>query len=153
MKCSDAMQKFMELDDYRMMPAGLRLHLLLCRKCRRECAELQKVFLSLTSSAPYKAPLNIVSSVMSVIFANESYVERRVSGLKWVAAGSVIFSSIFLINFSETFIMLREHFGSFFIIPMSIVLGLVITAYAVILIGCNYEYIKKYIEQIHITRH
>lgn len=145
MKCNRAVEEYIKLEDYSQMPFIMRIHLLFCAECRTEIDRLQKLFAKIGNDSLYRAPLNFSTSVMDVIRRESVYKGRSVSGFKWVTIGSVIFSSIVLLNFSESFLWLRSNFGSGYTLPLSIVMGFVITAYSVMVIGCNYEYIKKYI--------
>jgi len=150
MKCNDAVDKFMELDDYRDIPLLLRIHLLICRKCRGEVAALTAALDIISSGSPFDAPRGLAGSIMNAILRDSLSHTGKISGLKWVSAGTVIFMSILLINFSDSFIWLKEQFGSLYTIPLSIVLGLVLTAYLSIVVGCNYEAVKKYyIDHFH----
>jgi hypothetical protein len=146
MKCDRAIEEYLKLDNSSCMPLMLRFHIMLCRKCRYEIKKLDMTFLLLRKDSPYYSPNNIALSVMNILRSGKVATCKTVSGLKWVSSGAIIFSSIVLINFSESFIWLKKEFGSHYIIPLSIVMGLVLTAYSAILIACNYEYIKKYIE-------
>lgn len=146
MKCDRTVNSYLQLEDYTSIPFTLRLHLLLCKKCRQEIKILSRTFSRIRNDFPYKSPVDITLSVMSIIRAENITSGKTVSGFKWVSIGAIIFSSIVLINFSESFIWLKKEFGSNYTIPVSIVMGFIITAYASILIACNYEYIKKYID-------
>lgn len=149
MKCDDAVERFMELDDYREIPFLLRLHILLCRRCRGEVAALTAALDILAAESPFKAHNGLALVIMNRIRRESLPHGGRVSGAKWVFAGTVLFLSILLVNFSESFIWLEEQFGSQYTIPLSIVLGLVLTAYLSIVIGCNYEAVKRYIDHFH----
>lgn len=149
MKCDKAVESFMELDDYREIPFLLRLHILICKKCRAEVAALTAALDILASESPFKVQRSFTLSVMNKITGESLSHGGKVSGAKWVFAGTVLFLSIFLVNFSESFIWLEEQFGSQYTIPFSIVLGLVLTAYLSIVIGCNYEAVKKYLDHLH----
>ncbi|HOP64438.1 MAG TPA: hypothetical protein PK906_13740 [Spirochaetota bacterium] len=144
MKCNDAVEKFMELDDYRDIPFLLRLHFLFCRKCRGEVAAMTAALDILSSGSPYAAPRGLAGSIMNSILRQSLSHAGKISGVKWVSAGTVIFMSILLINFSDSFIWLKQQFGSLYTLPLSIVLGLVLTAYLSFVVGCNYEAVKKY---------
>jgi hypothetical protein len=124
----------------------LRFHLLFCSECRREISRLRDLFVFVKNDSLYKSSYDISTSVMNIIRRESAFNGKTISGLKWVTIGSIIFLSILLINFSESFVWLKGEFGSGYTIPMSIVMGFVLTAYATILIGCNYESIKKYLE-------
>jgi len=94
----------------------------------------------------YKSPYDITASVMDIIRKESVYAVKTISGFKWVTIGLIIFLSILLINFSDSFLWLKNEFGSNYTIPLSIVMGFIFTAYSAVLIGCNYERITKYLE-------
>lgn len=146
MKCNKAVEDYLKLEDPSQVPFNLKLHILFCGECRREIYRLRKYFVFLSNDSLYKSPYDISSSVMDIIRRERVYIEKTVSGLKWFGIGSVIFLSILLLNFSESFLWLKNEFGSDLTIPLSIVMGFVFTAYAAVVVGCNYEYIKKYID-------
>lgn len=146
MKCERAIEKYLDTDNNSGIPIMLRLHIISCTKCRREIKTLRSTFMQIRMEPPYKSHIDITRSVMNIIEAESITDGKTISGFKWVSIGTIIFSSIVLINFSDSFIWLKKEFGSNYTIPLSIVMGLIFTAYAAILIACNYEYIKKYIE-------
>ncbi len=146
MKCSKAVEDYLKLENNSHTPFILKLHLMFCRECREEAVRLKKVFNLLKNDSVYKSPYDIKTSVMDIIRSESVYVVKTISGLKWVTIGSIIFFSILLINFSDSFLWLKIEFGSDYTIPMSIVMGFVFSAYSAVLIGCNYESIKKYLE-------
>lgn len=146
MKCDKAVEKYLKLEDFSHMPVILKLHLMFCGECRREISRLRKTFVFLKNDSLYKSPFDITSSVMDIIRSESVFAAKTISGFKWVTIGLVIFFSIFLINFSDSFVWLKNEFGSYYTIPMGLVLGFVLTGYSVILMACNYEYIKKYID-------
>ena len=149
MKCNRAVDEYLERENFSHLPLLLRFHILFCTECRREIARLRKLFISLNNDSLYQSPYDISSSVMNIIRRDQIYSARTISVFKWVTIGSIIFLSIFLINFSESFLWLKNEFGSDYTIPMNIVMGFFLSGYAIILIGCNYEYIKKYID-LHV---
>lgn len=151
MKCDNALERFMELDDYRDIPFMLRVHLFYCKKCREEAAAIIAAMDLLSAESPYTAPAGLPLIIMNRILDESLSHVGKVSGTKWAVVGTVIFSSILLINFSESFLWLQEQFGSQYTLPLSIVMGLVITAYLSIVVGCNYEAMKKYYQD-HFQR-
>jgi membrane-bound acyltransferase YfiQ involved in biofilm formation len=146
MKCSKAVEDYLKLDNNSHTPFVLKLHLMFCKECRNEVIRLKKVFYILKEDAVYKSPYDIRTSVMDIIRSESVYAVKTISAFKWVTIGSIIFFSILLINFSDSFLWLKNEFGSDYTIPMSIVMGFIFSAYSAVLIGCNYESIKKYLE-------
>jgi len=146
MKCNKAVEEYLKLEKVSHTPIILKLHIIFCRECRIEISRLSRLFAVMQKDSVYRSSRDFTSSVMDVIRREGVFNAKTISGFKWVTIGSVIFFSILLINFSDSFLWLKNEFGSDYTLPMSIVMGFVITAYASILIGCNYEYIKKYID-------
>jgi len=145
-KANKAVEEYLELEDYSHIPLIIKFHIIFCKECREEISRLRKVFGFIKDDSLYKSSYNISSSVMNIIRRESVYTAKTISVFKWITIGSVIFFSIFLINFSDSFLWLKKEFGSDYTLPMGIVMGFVVTAYSAILIGCNYEYIKKYID-------
>lgn len=146
MKCSKVVEDYLKLDNGSHAPFILKLHIMFCRDCRSEILRLKEVFDLMKNESVYKSPYDIKSTVMDIIRSESVYTAKTISGFKWVTIGLIIFFSILLINFSDSFLWLKNEFGSDYMIPMSIVMGFVFTAYSAVLIGCNYEDIKKYLE-------
>jgi len=147
MNCEKIMSKLLEIGDYSHIPLKIKLHLLLCPKCRRESAILLHSFNSMKADAPYCAPSWIEKSIIAKIEKQNASGYSNISPFKWIASSSIIFASIILVNYSNTFIDINKEFGKSFSIPMAIVMGSAITSYLAILVGCNYEAIIKAINK------
>lgn len=146
MKCSKVVEEYIKSEENLEISFFLIIHIFFCKRCRKEISALKQIFTNLQNDSIYKVSYDMSSSIMNII-RNENMIKiKTISGFKWVTIGSIIFFSIFLLNFSESFLWLKNEFGSNYTIPLSIVMGFVLTGYAAILIGCNYEYIKKYID-------
>ncbi|MCP4138613.1 MAG: hypothetical protein GY754_47090 [bacterium] len=143
MKCNKAIERFLELDNYTALPFSIRLHTTFCPKCENEIFSLQEKFNSLHNAVPFKPEFDITNSVMSEIALLETSYEHNVSNLKWFSVGAIILGSIFLIPFSNNLSWLRVYFGANLEIPLSIVMGLAISVYAVLFIGSHLEELKK----------
>ncbi len=149
MKCEKAVAEYLETDEKYRVPLLVKLHMIFCPKCSDEICKLMAVMDLLENDSLWKTERNITGYVMDRISLQNVYSEKRVSGIKWMVIGAVIVSSILLINFSNSFIWLREQYGSEFAIPLSIVLGLAITAYMMVLTLSNYDYLEKYLHYIY----
>jgi hypothetical protein len=145
MKCDKAVNNYLKLDNNTQMPFLLKLHVIFCRDCRREISGLRNLFFMFKNDSSYKKSYDMSSSIMEIIRRESIYTVKTISGFKWGLIGMLIFLSILLLNFSESFIWLKNEFGSDYTIPLSIVMGFILTAYSSIVVGCNYENIKKYI--------
>ncbi len=149
MKCEKVITKYLESDDKYRIPLLVKIHTYFCPGCSNEISKLMAAMDLLENDSIWKTERNITGYVMDRISLQSVYSEKRVSGIKWILIGAVIISSILLINFSDSFIWLKEQYGSNFVIPLSIVLGLAITAYMMILTLSNYDYLEKYLHYIY----
>ena len=149
MKCEKAMAIYLENEKKFSIPISVKWHIMFCPVCSAEISRLMAILKMLEKETIWKTEENITGFVMDRIMQKRVYYEKRVSGVKWMAIGAVIISSILLINFSNSFIWFRDYFGFGFVVPMSIVLGLAITAYMVFLTLSNYDYLEKYLHYIY----
>jgi hypothetical protein len=146
MKCEKFMRKFMTMDDYRSMGLSMRLHMFICRSCSKEARELSGAMRRLQQGAPFRMKSSISGQVMSVILDREAFSENRITWTNWISIGSLIFLSILLINFSDSFIWLKAVFGADLTVPVSVVLGSIFSLYAMIVTAVNYESMKSVID-------
>ncbi len=143
MKCKNAINQFMLLDDYKNLPWRIKFHILFCKNCRQEIRKLTEELNSLTCKTPFYITRDISDDVMNIINNFRTVQQKNMSNFKWIAAGAIMLSSMFLVSFSNSMIWLKSTFGSSFIIPLSIVQGLVITGYAALFIGSHLDGLKK----------
>ncbi|HNU91178.1 MAG TPA: hypothetical protein PKO25_04850 [Spirochaetota bacterium] len=129
MKCDEAMRRLLEHDNAPGYPLPLRLHLRRCAHCRAEEARLRAALEELKAVALSPRDMDISDAVMAGIERLESY-RRDVPMYNWIGGGLAILGGIVLISFSDSFAWLRGSFGGDFEVPLSIVLGIVITLYA-----------------------
>ncbi len=145
MKCEEFITGFLESDDFTNINLKMRLHMLKCLNCKKEAHKMTAIMKDLRKTSPYRINSSVSNIIMSQILAKESFKESRITWGKWLLIGAVIFFSLFLINFSDSFIWLKSEFGANFTIPLSIVLGLVFTLYAIIVTGINYKSMQSVI--------
>jgi hypothetical protein len=146
MKCDKAIQNFLEQEDCLYIPFRVRWHALLCSECREEIQSLKKIFTKAQNSYCFPMPEDLSGIIMEKITESNIIYEGKVSSSKWLLTGVIIFVSIFLISYSDSFIWLRQYFGSDLEIPLNLVLGMVITLYAASFIGSHLDDVKKIID-------
>lgn len=129
MKCDEAMRKVLELDQGSGHLLFLWLHLRRCARCRAEAAALDAILCKLRQTPLPGPDMDVSDAVMAEIERLESY-RRDVPMYNWVGGGLAILGGIVLVSFSDSFAWLRGSFGGDFEVPLSIVLGIVITLYA-----------------------
>ncbi len=143
MKCNSVIKHFLELEDYMYLPYSIRWHILLCKSCRKEILSLQKNLNKVKRSEPFEMPNDLSSVIMDRIFASPVLYKKNISSTKWLSAGSLIFLSIFMISFSDSFTWLRHHFKGDLEVPLNIVMGIIITLYIALFIGAHLDEAKK----------
>ncbi len=153
MKCEEVIERFLGQEDGRYPAFFIRLHIVFCSRCRNEIRALQSIFIKAATSSSYTMPYDATGEVMRSIFKSAIIYEKNISSVKWLFTGAVIFASIFLVSYSESFIWLRSHFGSGLEIPVYIVLGLIITFYSAMCIGSHMDGLKKFIKFIENRIH
>jgi hypothetical protein len=159
MKCEKIIHSYLEQEESRYPSLRVRLHLLLCSSCREEVRGLQKVFVSARVMVPFQMTGDLSNAVIRKIYnSNQMYgtnadFEKNISPSKWFYSGVILFASIMLVSYSESFISLRKHLGSSLEIPLNIVLGLIITVYAASYIATHLEALKKFAEFINNKIH
>jgi hypothetical protein len=144
MKCDDAIERFLQREDYHI-PLEIRLHILFCPLCRMEINRLRDFFISLRDYAPYSIKEDLTDSVMRFIQEDDVDSVQHISSRTWLIAGFVLLASNFIIQYSDSLRWLKTHFGRDLEIPLHIIMGLMISVYAVIFIGTHLEELKRYI--------
>ncbi len=143
MNCEKTITRFLEQEDYTRLSAMVRIHSLVCPACRGEVKKIQRSFLLISEVAGDKMPVSLTNPVMHAIEEFEKPFEQNVSGLKWLAAGSVMFASILCTPFNNHLNWLNEYFGRNLELPMALVLGSAMSVYAIIFAGSHLSYVNK----------
>jgi hypothetical protein len=153
MNCESTQKKFLEMDNGSRIPVSVMIHTLYCSRCRHIISELSGRFASLRSEAPFDMDRDLCEQIMLDVFRSNVQYEHSVSGLQWGVAGTIILVSMFLIPFSDSFGWLRHYFGRGLEIPVSIVLGLALSIFALAGIFSNMEQIKKFTKYLPKKMH
>jgi hypothetical protein len=153
MKCEKVIESFLKQDDSRYPAFLIRLHIAFCSRCREEIRALQKIFVEARTGYPFAIPRDMSGPVMRAIINSDLVYKKDISSVKWLFPGVIIFASIFLVSYSDSFIWLKGHFGGVLEVPLFIVLGLAITFYAALFIGTHLEMMGKFIEFINDKIH
>lgn len=153
MKCDKVIKSFLNQDDSRYPSLLIRSHMLVCTKCREEIRMMSNVFLKASVVSLYAMPKDLSDLVMRRIRLSETAYAKDISSTKWLFTGVIIFASIFMVSYSESFIWLRRHFGSELEVPLNMVLGLIITVYSASFVGTHLDGAKKLLEFINNKIH
>lgn len=139
MKCEKYINYYLKYGTGKSIPFPVRLHLKYCKRCAKEVAGLQKTFAFNENNLPYAMQKDLSASIMRTIQVLPHYSGQKVSGLKWVTTGLFMVGSIFLIPFSDSLQWMRGNFGESFDIPLTIVLGCVISVYITLFAASHFE--------------
>ncbi|MBN2080531.1 MAG: hypothetical protein JW838_16295 [Spirochaetes bacterium] len=148
MNCKEIQRLFLEMDNDSRIPLAVHLHTFFCPRCRRDIALLGARFDSLREEAPYPMDRDLCERVMAEVFNSDISYEHEVSPTQWGVVGFIILMSLFLIPFSDSFGWLRGHFGRGLELPVSIVLGLAMTIFALAGVFSHMEGLKKIMERL-----
>lgn len=148
MNCKQVQEIFLEMDNDSRVPLAVHFHTFFCPRCRRDIALLAARFDSLREEAPYPMDRDLCEKVMKDVFTSDVSYEHEVSLTQWGVVGLIILMSLFLIPFSDSFGWLRGHFGRGLELPVSIVLGLAMTIFALVGVFSHMEGLKKLMERL-----
>lgn len=143
MKCNEAMQIFLQMDNRDSLPFLVRAHMWRCRKCKEEIDALQQSYISLLDAAPYELSRDLSGPIFDKIANQCPSYRREMSYARWLVAGFILIASRFAVTFSDTLVELQGYYGGRLDIPLNIVLGLVMSIYAALFIGTHIEELKK----------
>ena len=143
MNCERIIKRYLNQDNPDRLALLVRLHLMTCPRCQAEIRMLQKEFARLRDTDMFQPPYDITETVMARISKFDMILPQTVFSLQWLLAGLVIISSIALISFSETLDQMQTFFGSDLDFPLHLILGLLITSYAMITAGVHLSRLKN----------
>jgi hypothetical protein len=78
--------------------------------------------------------------------------QRDFSVRDWLIAGSVIAASMLLIPVGDYFVRFKEIFGASYTLPLSLVLGIALTAYSALFIGTHMDEVQGFMNK-HVRQH
>jgi len=90
--------------------------------------------------------VDLSDKIMRVVSALPEFSVNKtsqVSNFKWIMVGFIVFFSIPLLPFSDTFEWAKNFFGANLEVPVAILLGLWTTIYSLIYVGTHLENLKK----------
>jgi len=153
MRCNKMLQAFFESEESCYVPFLVRWHMMFCKSCRSEILAMRNIFRNARIHSTVAIPRDLTDSIMAKIGDSSELFEKSISFYRWLFVGIVIFASMFLISFSNSFTWLKQQFGSVLEIPVNIVLGFVISLYAASFIGTHIDEAKKLFEIINNKMH
>ncbi|MDR3237951.1 MAG: hypothetical protein LBT84_05555 [Spirochaetia bacterium] len=129
MNCEDHISHYLKRESIDRLPFLVKIHLLWCGKCRREIPALRKNLAAYRGIFPYAMKRDMSDSIMRSVCKMLPYKRGAVSESKWIISGCILLGSIFLMPFNNSMQWVRDSFGEFFDIPLTIVMGMAISLY------------------------
>ena len=124
-------ERFLELLDgldNEEMPASMAAHVRSCPACARRTSALQAA-VTLYRLPDLAGSGNLAPRVLAMLpFVTAP--RRSVSMRNWLGAGFVLLASMVMVPLLSEFRVLKGEFGVDFVVPVSIVLGCLVTLYA-----------------------
>jgi hypothetical protein len=143
------LKKYLELNNTFEIPMYIQFYMLISPAFKKEVVLIQENLAHLKGDVPYKMRKDMTAAIMKQVYAAGFEYEQAVSSIKWFIAGFVIFASIVLIPFSDSMTWLKIQFGKSLEVPLSLVLGIAISTYAVLYIATHIELLKKDLQLLY----
>lgn len=151
MRCELFLDRHDRLDAGETPGYALRRHLASCASCeakvRRQAAALAAYRAASPDATDPKASA-MDERIMAAVRLTPR-PRRAVLVRDWILSGFVIAASMVIIPLGSEFDRAKEAFGSRLAVPLSLVLGLVLTAYMAVFIGCHMDSILPLIRRDH----
>lgn len=150
MDCKKAMDRYLALDKNEAVPIGVTLHLIACRDCRTAVRHLTEAEVLLARPLGHESVAvdpAIAGALARIAAAGAAYPDvlgkNPVSLLKWFVVGSLLAAGFATVPFSFVGSWTRDVFGGAYVVPLSIVCGLAVTAYCGLFVGTNIDFFVK----------
>ena len=144
MDCARAMLSIIESKEDGHLPLRVRLHLSHCTSCNAEYSRMQKAIAFMRSEYLPSSP-DLSELIMSVIRATPILEAAPVSFREWTIVGIVILAAITIAPLGRAFTWVKLSFGSNFLLPLNVVLGMILSAYGALFIGTHLnEFVKRF---------
>lgn len=146
MKCNKVMERYCSLDADEIVPLGVRLHLFRCPRCSREAQLLDRELLRIKDEFLFQMEHDASDAIMRHVYLSPVRYSRHVSSFKWLITGLILFAGMMLMPFSQSLSWLNDFYGGRLLFPLHLIMGFLISIYAVIMVGSNLEELKTYVD-------
>jgi hypothetical protein len=144
MDCTRALLSIIESKEDGHLPLRVRLHLSHCASCNAEYKRMQKAIAFMRSEYLPRSP-DLSELIMSAIRVTPTLEAAPVSFRDWTIVGIVILAAITIAPLGSAFTWVKNSFGSNFLLPLNVVLGLMLSAYGALFIGTHLnEFVKRF---------
>jgi len=136
MDCARAMLSIIESKEDGHLPLLVRLHLSRCASCTAEYTRMRKAIDFMRSEYLPRSP-DLAELIMTAIRTSPKAEIAPVSFRDWAIVGIVILAAIAIAPLGSAFSWVKKSFGSDFLLPLNVVLGLILSAYGALFIGTH----------------
>jgi len=145
MRCETFLDRYDELEPGERPGFRMARHLAACESCAAQVGLVEDALGALceikdAGDPPLEA--RVMASVRLVPTPQRDFSVRD-----WIIAGSVIAASMILIPVGEYFARFDEAFGASYALPLSLVLGLALTAYAALFVGTHMAQVRGFVDR------
>jgi hypothetical protein len=149
MKCNDALDTVYQ-DELPSLKERfvLALHILFCRRCAGQLKAYEQARMLLRRNFFLPSP-DFTEALMKRIYEEEDSagevfaIPGGVSTRGWVIAGFIVLISLSTLFFGGEFTSLVLGWGSSFLLPLGITIGIVITSYGALFIGSHLKELSE----------
>jgi len=155
MKCAACLDQYLLLDKHEALPAGVKMHLLYCRSCRKTVSRISaaETVRRQILNIPAGNADGMLDATMNAIYRfNERNAsvfirhDEKSALLPWLAVGLVLIAGFIMLPFSDTGRLGLEQFGDSFCIPFALLCAGSIVAYAAVFIAKNIVFFTEKFE-------
>lgn len=138
--CNEIMEAYLSLDKGERIPAGITLHLLACKNCRKQARLLKQAEKSAVPDSCKQTALDdaAILAVMNKIMTKSGSQKNPISLSKWIIGGIIMI--LLFIAFS---VFAKPGSNHFITVYTYIELAALITAYCALFIRSNMEFFVK----------
>ena len=123
-------------------PPLVRLHLIRCRRCAGEAARMEDSIRMMRRDFLPPSP-DFSAAVMSAIRGTPLLEAAPVSFRNWLLVGMTLLAASALSPLGSAFEWVKKSFGTGFLLPLNIVLGLTLAGYCAFFIGTHMKELSE----------
>lgn len=153
MRCESFLARYESLDAGEEPGFMLRIHAALCPSCAEKINRMEEALECYRSEPDFPgreaaeaASMGLESRVMASISLLPR-PKRELRARDWLISGAVIVLSMAMIPFDVNFSHVKEFFGASFALPLSLVLGSVLTLFGAVFIATHIEELEPMIRR------
>ncbi len=151
MRCETFLERYDGLEPGRAPAPALARHRASCASCRAQASALEAALAGeggarLAADEALAERARLEDRVMTAVRLLPS--PRRDFSLRdWILAGAILAASMILVPVGDYFARFDEVFGASYALPLSLVLGLGLTAYGALFVGAHLDEVQGFMDR------